>query len=216
MPLLRRDGRDLQEEPLPGLVLHGRLLELNLHGVVWMTNDLVDLGLASSSDFTIDSFHQIDSTSKQFPSPAFVAYAVVPERLARERRVRIFRIPYEATCSMRVHAQEERDEQMMRVPEGLEGLSSYSMMSRGIHQEHTQEHDVSSDASSLCIVNLNCCFGSNLVALDVEEVDVVSRHMDDCKDEHRIGNLPMEPLRLIEGQPSDVRSEESHQISTHR
>lgn len=206
MPLVTRDGRDLQEEPLAGLVLHGWLLELDLHSIVRMPNDLVDLGLAPSPDFTVDSFCQIDSTGHQFPSPAFIAYAVIPERLAGKRRVRIDRVSDEAARSMCVHAQQERDEEVMRVPEGLERLPSYPMMSCGVHQKHTQEHDMSSDATSLCVVDLDCCFGPNLIPFDVEEVDVVSADMDAGEGEHRISNLPMEPLRLIEWQPSDVGS----------
>jgi hypothetical protein len=74
---------------------------------------------------------------------------------------------------MRIHRQEERDEQVMRVPEGLEALLPDLRMRRSVHEQHAQEHDVPGDSTSLCIMYLNRSLWSNHRSLDVEEVDVM-------------------------------------------
>lgn len=206
MPLLTRDRRNLQEQPLSRLVFHRRLLELDFHGVVGMANDLEDLSLSSCSDLSVDPLDQVDSSSEKLPPPALVAYAMGPELLASERREGLRRVSHEAACCMGVHAQQERDEQVVRVPERLERLTSYAIMSGRVHQEHAQKHDMPGDAASLGVVYLHRGLWSDLVALNIEEVDVVSRYVNNSEDQHRIGDLSVEPLRLVQWKPSDIRS----------
>jgi hypothetical protein len=43
----------------------------------------------------------------------------------------------EAASGMRVHAEQKRDEQVMRVPERLERLLPDPMVSCGVYQKHT-------------------------------------------------------------------------------
>ena len=107
---------------------------------------------------------------------------------------------------MGIHAKQEWNEQVVRIPESLEGLSSYTVMSRGVHQKHAQKHDMSSDAACLGVVYLYRSFWSKLVLLDVEEVDVVSRYVDNSEEQYCIGDLPVEPLSFIQWKPSDVRA----------
>ena len=95
---------------------------------------------------------------------------------------------------MRIHAQQERDEQVVRIPEGLERLLPDPMVGRCVHEQHAQQHDVARDSSSLCIVDLNRGLRSNLVLLDIKEVDVVSRDMNDGEHKHCICYLAVEPL----------------------
>ena len=70
---------------------------------------------------------------------------------------------------MRVQTQHKRDEQVMRVPERLEGLLPDLRMRGRIHEEHAQEHDVAGDAAGLRIVDLESDLWPNLGFLDVEE-----------------------------------------------
>lgn len=74
---------------------------------------------------------------------------------------------------MRVHGEEEWDEQVMRVPKCLIALLPNLCMSRRVHEQHAQQHDMPSNATSLRIVNLHGRFRSDHRALDIEEVDVV-------------------------------------------
>ena len=51
---------------------------------IWMSHDLRDLRLPSSSDLSVETFDEVDPTTPQLPSPALIPDAVVPELLARE------------------------------------------------------------------------------------------------------------------------------------
>ena len=62
------------------------------------------------------------------------------------------------------------------------------------------------DASSLRIVNLNCCDWSKLGSFNVEEVDVMGANMNTREDEDIVCYLSMEPDRLVKWKPSDLRS----------
>lgn len=77
---------------------------------VWMADDFGDFGFASGAYFPVESFYEVDASSDEFPSPAFVAYTVVPELLTSERRYRVCCIPYEATSGMRIQGEKKRDE----------------------------------------------------------------------------------------------------------
>lgn len=70
---------------------------------------------------------------------------------------------------MRVQAEEEGDEEVVRVPEGLEGLLPDPVVRRRVHQQHAEEHDVTRDTTRLRVVNLEGRDGANLRLLDVEE-----------------------------------------------
>ena len=48
------------------------------------------------------------------------------------------------------------------------------MMCSGVHQKHAKEHDVASDAAGLRVMDLYCCFRSQLVLLNIEETAQVS------------------------------------------
>lgn len=81
---------------------------------------------------------------------------MIPEGRARKRRIRRRRIPYEATCRMSVHRQEEGDEQMVSVPESLVALLADLGVGSRIHEQHAQQHDMSGDPAGLCVVDLHC------------------------------------------------------------
>lgn len=53
--------------------------------------------------------------------------------------------------------------------------------------------------------------------LDAEHsLDVVRCNMKDGEEEHSIGDLTMEPLRLIERQPSCLRPKPTKNVAAHR
>lgn len=80
------------------------------------------------------------------------------------------------------------------------------MVSGGVHQQHAEQHDVSSDATSLGVVYLYRGFRPNLALLNIEEVDIMCTDMADGEDQHCIGDLSVEPLGLVQRKPSDVRA----------
>ena len=74
---------------------------------------------------------------------------------------------------------------------------------------------MASDATCLRIVDFHRGFWTKQVSLNVEEIDVMSRDVDDGEEQHRVSTLAVEPLRLIQGQESDFRSNESQEIPAH-
>lgn len=101
-----------------------------------MSHDLDDFSLSARSDLAIESFAKIDSSTYKLPSPPLITNAVAPEILPCKRRVRLDAITDETTSRVGVHGQKERDEKMMRVPEGLVALLSDLCMRSGEHQQH--------------------------------------------------------------------------------
>lgn len=87
---------------------------------------------------------------------------------------------------MGVEGKEERDEEMVSVPERFEGLLADARMGCGVHQHHAKEHDVAGDASRLSVMNLDGGNRTNLCDFDVVEVDIVSGGMEEGVEEHRI------------------------------
>lgn len=94
---------------------------------------------------------------------------MVPERISSKRRIRLLAVTDEAACGMSVEGEEERDEEMVGIPKGFVRLLSYFDVGGGEHQEHTEEHDMPSDATGLCVMNLNRALRSYLVPFNIEE-----------------------------------------------
>lgn len=193
-----------------------------------MTDDSGDLGLTTGADLAIQALNQIETASPELPSPAQVTNASLPVDVTSERRDRERGGSDEATHSVGVQTQKERDEKVVSVPECLEGLLSNASVGSGVHEKHAQEHDVTSNASSFSVVDLQCRHGSNLRLLDVVEamvgqlwlevratkrchsLDVMGRDVDAGEEEHGVSDLAMEPQVLIQRQLLELGSNPSH------
>jgi hypothetical protein len=68
---------------------------------------------------------------------------------------------------------------------------------------------MSCDTTGLSVMDLDCGNGANLCLFDVEEVHVMGRDVDDRVYQHRVCDLAMEPLRLVERQEPDLWSDPS-------
>lgn len=134
-----------------------------------MANDTGNLGSTASTDLTVETLNQVDTATKQLPSPTFVTDTVLPEDLTGERRECVGGVTDEAAHSVRVHAQQEGDEQVVSVPERLERLLPNSVVGSRVHQQHAEKHHVSSNSTGLGVVNLERQHGSNLRPLNIEE-----------------------------------------------
>lgn len=173
VPLVLGDRGHLKEEPLTSLILERGLVELNLDDIVRVADDTGDLGFAAGADLTPETFNEIETTSPQLPSPAQVTDAVGPVIVSCERREALGSVTDEAADSVGVQSEEKRDKEMVSVPEGLERLLTDTRVRSCVHEEHAQKHDVSSDTTSLRIVDLKSADRTNLSLLDVVEVDVM-------------------------------------------
>lgn len=70
---------------------------------------------------------------------------------------------------MCVQGEQEGNEEVVGVPESFVGLLLYSGMCGGIHQQHAQQHNMSSNTANLRVVNLYGSLRANLRSLNVEE-----------------------------------------------
>jgi hypothetical protein len=140
---------------------------------VWVTNDLDNLSLASAADLAIETIKEVQETTDKLPSPAFITKAMVPEVIVVKWRICRNSVTDEATSSVGVHAEQERDKQVVRVPKCLERLLADPVMGCGVDHKHAKQHDVASDTTSFCVVNLKSNLRSDLSAFNVEEAIVV-------------------------------------------
>jgi hypothetical protein len=140
-----------------------------------MTDDLDNLSLAPDTNLAIQALKKVETSTKELPPPTFVADTVGPEDLASKWREWLGSVTDETSRCMSIHAEQERNEEMMSVPERLKRLLPDPMVCSGVHHEHAEQHDVPSDAASLRVVNLDSCFGASLECLNVEEASHVNK-----------------------------------------
>lgn len=101
-----------------------------------MADDLDDLSLPSASDLAVETIEQVQTTSDKLPSPTFVSNAVSPEVGVIEGRKWCRGVTHETASRVGVHAEKERDEKVVSVPESLERLLSNPVMGRGVDEKH--------------------------------------------------------------------------------
>lgn len=85
VPLVFRNRRHLEEQPLTGLVLERWLVELNLNHVVWVADNSSDFGLPAGTHFAVQSFDEVETASPELPAPAEIADTVSPVWVAGKR-----------------------------------------------------------------------------------------------------------------------------------
>jgi hypothetical protein len=75
---------------------------------------------------------------------------------------------------VRVHTEQERNEEVMGVPESLKGLLSDPVVCGGVHEQHAEQHDVAGDTASFRVMNLKGNLRTDLALLHVEKAEKVS------------------------------------------
>jgi hypothetical protein len=138
-----------------------------------VTNDLDNLSLASAADLAVETIEEVQETTDKLPSPAFITKAMVPEIIVIEWRICRSSVTDEATSGVGVHSEQEGDKQVMRVPECLKRLLADPVMGCGVDHKHAKQHDVASDTTSFCVVDLKSDLRSDLSAFNVEKAIVV-------------------------------------------
>ena len=138
MPLGCADRGNIQEQPLTGPVVHARFEELDLERIIRVTDHFVYARRAARLYLTVDPLDQIETASPKLPAPAFIAQTVVPEGRPGERRVRKLGVPDEASSGMGVEGEEERDKEVVGVPECFVRLLADSNVGGGEHHEHAE------------------------------------------------------------------------------
>lgn len=104
---------------------------------------------------------------------------------------------------------------MVGIPKCLEALLADLVVRSSIHEQHTQKHNVPGDASWLGVVDLDRRHLPNLTPLHIEKVDIMRTRMHDSPKKHRIRDLSMKPLTLIQRNPFDLRSNPAQDVAAH-
>lgn len=101
-----------------------------------MAHNLNNLCLTSAADLTVQAVAEVETATDKLPSPSLVPDAVSPEVLLVEWRPRRSSVTDETAGSMCVHAEQERNEEVMRVPERLERLLSDAVVGSRVDEQH--------------------------------------------------------------------------------
>lgn len=108
----------------------------------------------------------------------------------------------EATSSVRIETNHEEESKVMCIPEGFEALGADLVVSSRVHDDHYQEHEVASDTSGLCVMDLEGTLFSDFLcyklsmryqrrgerirtgSFDINEVYIVRRGVDHSPESH--------------------------------
>jgi hypothetical protein len=123
-------------------------------GTLRMHDDLGDLGISSTVDHSPQTFQKVKASAPESESPTFVTDAMIPKKRPGKRAIGLGCISDKTSRSMRIKGEEEHKCEMMCIPEGFEGLLADWCMSSRVHEQHAQQHDVSSDPTGFRIMNL--------------------------------------------------------------
>lgn len=122
-----------------------------------MDQNLGETSRPSCTYFSPDALTKVDDAGPNNESPALVPETVVGcvkgECFAPKW---VSGIPDEAPGGMRIQSNHEEKRQVVGVPKRFKALLADLLMSSCIHEYHDKEHEVSSDASCLGVVDLQC------------------------------------------------------------
>lgn len=134
-----------------------------------MADHAGNLGLPTDANLTPETLNKVQPTRPQLPPPTKVADAVVPVLVAAKGGNGVGRIADETPDGVRVQTEHEGDEEVVRVPEGLEALLSDAVVRGRVHEHHAQEHGVARHTARLLVVDIEGESGAELGSLDVVE-----------------------------------------------
>jgi len=112
---------------------------------------------------------QKNSTLRRAPSfPLFCLYQMCFRILAKD----------EAPYSVGVQTNHEEKGEMVGIPKGLKALLADFVVGGAVHENHYEEHDMSSYSCRLPVVNVERNFWTELASLDVDKVDIMGCGVD--------------------------------------
>lgn len=121
----------------------------------WVNKDLGQPSCPASPDLSVDPLAEVDDTGPDDKSPTLVTKAVLGG-VEREDGdiVWVDGVTYEAASGVSVEADHEEESEVVGIPEGFEALCTNLVVCGGVHQNHDEEHEVTSDTTWLGIVNI--------------------------------------------------------------
>ena len=129
--------------------------------------------------------------------------------------IRISRITNKASSRMRIETDHKEKCKVVRVPKCFKALVANLVVGSSVHKDHDEQHEVTSDTTSLRVVDVEGYLLTNFYndrlldhqssrlwlrltrALDIDEVDIVSSGVHHRPESHLVRNLPVEPNVLV-------------------
>lgn len=218
MPLELRHIRNLDKKPLPSSVLETGLDNAKLHGPTRVNKNFGKLGRLPSPDLPPNALSEVKNARPDDESPAEVTQTVLGGiEWEACNVVRVNSVAHETTGRMRVESDHEEEREMMGVPKRLEALLADLLMSRRVHEDKDEKHEMAGDAARLGVVNLLGGDLPNLSAFDIDEVDIMSSGVHHCPERQLIGDLSVKPDIFVgrEG-PGKFGADETNDVTEHR
>ena len=120
-------------------------------------------GRPASPNLSVYPLTKVDDTGPDDESPTLVTKAVLG-RIDWEDGdiVRIDRITHEAASGVSVKANHKEKGEVVGIPERFEALGTDLVVCGRVHQNHDEEHEVTSDTTCLGIVDIQSLLLTNL------------------------------------------------------
>ena len=128
-----------------------------------MNEDLRQASCTPGTNLTPNPLSKVDNAGPDGEPPTQVPETVL-RRVEGERRdvVGISRVADEASGGMGIQTNHEEEREVVRIPEGLETLVANLVVGRGVHEDHDQQHEVTSDTASLRVMDVKGSLGADL------------------------------------------------------
>jgi len=217
MPLELGNLWYLEEHPLTRSIFEAWLDNTKLHRTAGVDEDFGQTSGLSGPNLTPYTFSKVQDAGVDDEPPAKVAKAVIGavEREGRDD-IRFDGIAHKASGSMSVDTNHEEESQVVGVPKCLKALLANLLMGSGVHENHDEEHEVTSNSTRLGVMNHLSSFLADLSTLDIDEVDVVGGSMNYTPESHRVSHLTMEPNVFISREcPSKPGTDDADDVAQH-
>jgi len=217
MPLPAGDVGNLNKEPLASDVFETRLNNTELHGTTGMNKNLGQTSGPSGSDLSVNSLAEVDDTGPNSEPPALIAQAMLGRVKWESIGIVGSRgVTDEATSSMGVKTDHEKEGKVVGIPKGFKALCANLVVGGSIHQNHDKKHEMTSDAASLGIMNVQSNFRPDLGSLDIEEVNIVGSCVNHGPESHGVCDLTMEPdIFVSREKPGETGTNNANDVAKH-
>jgi len=122
----------------------------------------------------------------------------------------------EASHGVRVDADHEEEREVVGVPKGLEALLTNFLSTSRVHEDHDQEHDMTSETTGLPVVDIKGISRTDLSAFDVDKVDVVGCGVNHCEKGHGVSDLTVEPDVFVgREEPGQLGTDDLDDVAKH-
>lgn len=209
MPLVLGELRHVDKHILARLILERRFLNLQFDDSCRVLNGLDKSSLQSGTVEADTSLNNVEDIADE---------QVLVGLISTTDTVLVL----DNTSNSVEHQRSEHDErQMVGIPERLKRLVTLRLLGGRVHQDHTQEHNMSCHTGGRLVKQLSSTLwktrvSSHMQLVHLEDVNIMTDRMNDCTDDDRVGRNLVEPDVLIDGNQlvKEGDTEDTEDVST--